>query len=62
MEKELESTVTIVRIDADKNPTLCQALKVENLPTVKIYKNKKMTWDNIGFVEETTLREKIKGL
>lgn len=62
MEKELESSVTIIRIDADKNPTLCQALKVENLPTVKIYKNKKMTWDNIGFVEEATLREKIKGL
>jgi len=60
MTKELSNTVDIIRIDADKNPAICKELNVENLPTIKVYKNKNLVWDHIGYVDENTLREKIK--
>lgn len=60
MTKELSSTVDIIRIDADKNPAICKELNVENLPTIKVYKNKNLVWDHMGYVDENTLREKIK--
>ena len=58
--KEMEETVSIIRIDADKNPELCKELHVENLPTLKLYKNNKLIWEHVGFVEEEALRLKLK--
>lgn len=51
--------VTIIRIDADKNPELCRQLNVTALPVLKLYKNKELIWDNLGFVEEGIVREKL---
>lgn len=59
LSKELANTVTIVRIDADKNPELCKELSVENLPSLKLYKDKKLTWEHVGFIEENALRERL---
>lgn len=56
LSKELAGTVNIIRIDADKNPELCKELHVENLPSLKIYKNKKLAWEHVGFVEESKLK------
>ena len=40
----------VIRIDADENPMLLKELKVEALPTLFLYKNKKMVWSRTGFV------------
>lgn len=51
--------VTVIRIDADKNPDLCRQLNVTALPVLKLYKNKELIWDNLGFVEEGKVREQL---
>lgn len=46
--KEMSDRVTIIRIDADKNPLLSKELNIEALPTLILYKNNKIVWRNIG--------------
>ena len=58
--EDSKDKVVVVRIDADKNPELCKQLKVSGLPVLKLYKNKELLWDQLGFVDESTVREQIK--
>jgi thioredoxin 1 len=38
----------VVPIDFDQNQSLCQSLKVSELPTLRAYRNGKMTWTGEG--------------
>ena len=51
--------VKIVRVNADENTELCKTLKVSSLPVLKMYKNDKLVWDNLGFVSEEEVKTKI---
>lgn len=51
--------VIIIRIDADKNAQLCKDLNVTALPVLKLYKNKKLIWENLGFIEENEVRKQL---
>ncbi|MBC7615591.1 MAG: thioredoxin family protein [Pedobacter sp.] len=57
---EMTDKVVIVRIDADENTELCKTLKIGALPVLKLYKNEKMIWDNLGFIDEASVRKKLK--
>lgn len=57
--REMGQTVTVFRIDADKNPALCSSLKITSLPVLKLYKNKKLLWGNNGFMEEKDIKQVI---
>lgn len=59
MTEELKDKVTIIRIDVDKNEALATELKVEFLPTLMVYENKKVTWQGEGYVSEEELRKKL---
>lgn len=59
MKEELKDKVTIIKIDADENRSLCEELKIEGLPTLILYKNKKEVWKNLGFISEEDLRKKL---
>lgn len=58
--KDMADKVIIVRIDADANTELCKTLKVNALPVLKLYKNEKLIWDNLGFIDEASVRKKLK--
>lgn len=60
--KDMEATVSVVRIDADANPTLATSMKVDALPTVFIYKNKQLVWNNVGFVSREDMIAKLKSI
>ena len=60
MATEMTDKVVIVRIDADENIELCKTLKIEALPVLKLYKNEKIIWDNLGFIDEASVRKKLK--
>lgn len=60
MQAENNSGVTIVRIDADKNKSLFQALKHQGLPVLTLYKDGASAWNHDGMMTETDLREKLK--
>lgn len=59
--RESANKVVLVRIDADENPGLCRTLGVTALPTLRLYRNKVLTWDHIGFIDEAGVREQLAG-
>lgn len=59
LETELADKIVLVRIDADENPELCEALGVTALPTLKLYRNKKMSWSHVGFIGEEGVRKQL---
>lgn len=58
--KEMQATVKIIRIDVDQNPELAKALKIDALPTIHVYKNKQISWNQVGFADKATLIEHLK--
>ncbi|MGN6569035.1 MAG: thioredoxin domain-containing protein [Flavipsychrobacter sp.] len=52
--------VTVVRINADDNAQLCRALKIDALPYLQVYRNKKLTWSHSGDIDKETLVAQLK--
>ncbi len=50
--KDMADKVVVIRINADDNQTLCKELKIDALPVLQLYKNKTLTWTNIGFIDK----------
>lgn len=59
MKTEMADSVTIVRIDADKNQALAKALNVDALPTVMLYKGGAEVWRKTGFIDKPELVKEI---
>lgn len=57
--EDSSNKVIIIRIDADKNAQLCKDLKVTALPVLKLYKNKQLIWENVGFIAENEVRKQL---
>jgi len=57
---EYETTVKVVRINADDNQALCKSLKVDALPVLQIYKNQEIVWNNVGFIEKEEVVKQLK--
>lgn len=57
---EMADKVTVVRINADDNAELCKELQIDALPTIKVYKNKTLTWTNVGYIDKAGMIAQIK--
>lgn len=57
---EMADKVTVVRINADDNIELCKELQIDALPTLKVYKNKVLTWTNIGYIDKAGMVAQIQ--
>lgn len=53
--QEMGSKLTIVKIDVHKNKTLCEALRVNSVPTSIVYKNGTLVWRQTGLVDKESL-------
>jgi len=60
MQKEMADKVTIVRLNADENKTLISQLKIDELPTLFIYKDTKILWKHSGFISEEDLTKQLQ--
>ena len=60
MQKEENSNMTIIRLDADKNKTLMDAMKISELPTLFLYDKAEKKWQHSGFISEEDLRKQIQ--
>lgn len=58
MATEMPDKVKIVRINADENTELCKALNVSARPVLKLYKNGKVVWENLGFMPEEQVKSR----
>ncbi|WP_300569652.1 thioredoxin domain-containing protein [Flavobacterium sp.] len=59
MQEELKGKVTISRLDADKNKTMVDALKLDTLPVIIVYENGKEVWRNVGYISEEDLKKHL---
>jgi thioredoxin len=57
--KEMTDKVVVIRINADDNQALCKELNIDALPVLQIFKNQKLTWSNIGFVDKKEVEKKL---
>jgi thioredoxin len=60
MQKEMADQVTIIRIDVDKNKSLAEEMKINALPLVVLYENKKEIWKNPGYISEQDLKKQLQ--
>ena len=60
MQKEENDDVVIIRLDADKNKTLMESMKISVLPTLYVYDNGVKKWEHSGFISEENLRKQIQ--
>lgn len=60
MEKELADKVVMIRLNADENKTLLQEMKIDELPTLILYENKKIKWKHAGFIGEDDLKKQLQ--
>lgn len=56
----MKDKVVLVRIDVDKHPTITQHFEVESLPTIQIYKDQKLVWEDIGYKTKKQLTNQLK--
>ncbi|MDD3004439.1 thioredoxin domain-containing protein [Flavobacterium sp.] len=59
MSKEMADKVTIIKIDADKNKSLLEQMKIDGLPTLLLYENQELKWKHAGFISEEDLTKKL---
>jgi thioredoxin len=57
--KEYGDKVTIIKIDIDQHQQLAQELKIASIPLLKIYKNGKLTWDQLGLTDKATIEQAL---
>ncbi|MEO7174805.1 MAG: thioredoxin domain-containing protein [Saprospiraceae bacterium] len=52
--------LVLVRINADDNQQLCKELNIDGLPVLQLYKNKKLTWTNTGYIAKEDVLKQVQ--
>ena len=60
VKEELADTISIIKIDVDKNQALAAKYQVKGVPTLVLYKAGKQVWRQSGMVQKTALVTIIK--
>lgn len=60
VKQQLKETISIIKIDVDKNPLIASQYQVRGVPTLIIFKEGKEVWKQSGVVQENQLIEIIK--
>ena len=57
---DMKDKVKLIIIESDHHPQLCKDLDVVSLPTLMVYKNKKLTWVKQGLVSKAEIIKQLK--
>ncbi|MEM0542085.1 rhodanese-like domain-containing protein [Flavobacterium sp. j3] len=58
-QSEMADKIKIVQLDADKNKTIVEQLKLDGLPVLIIYEKGKEVWRNVGYISEEDLKKHL---
>ncbi|MBF2709861.1 thioredoxin domain-containing protein [Flavobacterium soyangense] len=56
----MKDKVEVIRINADDNQKLCKELNIDALPVLKLFKNKELTWSNVGFITKDDVLKQLQ--
>ena len=59
VKKQVGDTVTIIKIDVDKNPEAAGAYRVQGVPTLILFREGKILWRQSGVVQANQLQQVI---
>lgn len=59
MAEEMKDKVTVIKLNADENKTMVADMKIDSLPALYLYKDKKIVWEHKGFISESALKEHL---
>ena len=59
---ELQESVTILKVDVDKNPAVAQTYQIQGVPTLIIFKKGEIKWRQSGVVPAHTLKHTLSAL
>ncbi|MEO6834090.1 MAG: thioredoxin [Chitinophagaceae bacterium] len=57
VKEELGDTITIIKIDVDKNPEIAQTFSVQGVPTFILFKNGNRLWRQSGAMSKAQLKK-----
>ena len=52
--------IELVKLDVDENPLISKSMRIQGLPTLKLYKKGKEVWQYLGLTTEEKIISKIK--
>jgi thioredoxin 1 len=58
--RDMADKVEVIRIDVDKNRSLAKFMRIDAIPVLQVYRDKKMTWTETGFVEKSEVLKHLK--
>lgn len=59
LSEEMKDELVIIKIDTDKDRSIAEDMGVEGLPTLILYKDKKIIWRNLGYISEEDLKKHL---
>ena len=60
VKQQLKETISIIKIDVDKNPSIASQYQIRGVPTLIIFKEGKEVWKQSGVLQANQLIEIIK--
>ncbi len=60
IQKEMGDKLLIIRINTDNNYYLSEALNIDAIPVLQVYKNRKLTWTNTGYIDKESIKKALK--
>ena len=59
LKSRMGDSITILKVDVDKNPQAAQAYQVQGVPTLILFKNGSVRWRQSGVVSSAQLEQII---
>lgn len=60
VKKELEDTISIIKVDVDKNQEIAAHFKVKGVPTLLLFQKGKMLWRQSGVISKNEIITIVK--
>ena len=59
LKSSMQESVTIIKIDIDKNPHVAQAYQIQSVPTLLLFKKGQVQWRQSGVIPARQLQQII---
>ena len=56
---ENSKNLILIRINIDENPALADALNIDAIPYLQVYKNQKLSWNKEGFTGKKEIEKHL---